>query len=236
MIIYVIFDNTSSKPGLESAWGFSALVVFEDNLVLFDTGGSASILLSNMKQMGLDPRTIDSVVLSHNHRDHTGGLPGLLTAGADPTVYLLPSFSRGTKQQLSSQVEVVEVSPRLPIAPRMYTTGEISGSPPEQALVLDTTRGLIVITGCAHPGVEGMVRQAKQDFKEEIYLVLGGFHLGGASPSRVKNIIREFQSMGVIHVAPCHCTGAQAMALFRQAYGDHYLEVGAGTVIRLENQ
>ena len=236
MTIYVIFDNTSSKPGLESAWGFSALVVFEDNQVLFDTGGSGSILLSNMKQMELDPRKIDSVVLSHSHQDHTGGLPGLLTAGADPAVYLLPSFSSGYKQQLSSQVEVIEVSPRLPIAPRIYTSGEISGSPPEQALVLDTTRGLIVITGCAHPGVEGMVRQAKQDFKGEIYLVLGGFHLGGASPSRVKQLIREFRRMGVINVAPCHCTGAQAMAQFRQAYGGNYLEVGAGTVITLENQ
>ncbi len=236
MIIHVVYDNHSAKPGLESAWGFAALVEHEDERVLFDTGGSGSTLLSNMGVMEIDPKTIDTVVLSHIHKDHTGGLPLLLAEGVRPAVLVLPSFSTRYKQGLESQVDVVEVTSNQRISPRIYTTGEIPGSPPEQALVLDTTEGLIILTGCAHPGIEQIVRQVKRTYQEEIYLVMGGFHLGGASPGQVKEIIRSFQGLGVLHVAPCHCTGTRAMALFEEAYGDHYLDVGAGTVIVIEDQ
>jgi len=129
---------------------------------------------------------------------------------------------------------VIEISANQQITKRIYSTGEIIGSPPEQALVIDTTRGLVVITGCAHPGVETMVLAAKRAFKEEIYLVLGGLHLGGKSSAQVEQIIKELQRIGVQHVAPCHCTGDQAIAQFKQAFGEDFIRVGTGAIIEIE--
>lgn len=232
--IQIVFDNYPYQEGLDTGWGFSAFVTYKDYNVLFDTGASGSILLKNMAALNIHPDEIQNVVLSHQHNDHTAGLQQLLYAGANPKIYLPPSFSSSFKNQFSGQAEVIEVTPGLPITERISTSGEIQGSPPEQALVIDTTRGLIVITGCAHPGVENMVLAAKRYFKEEVYLVMGGFHLGSASTEEVKRIIKEFKRIGVVQVAPCHCTGDRAISQFKEAFGDNYIRLGVGAVIEIE--
>lgn len=101
----------------------------------------------------------------------------------------------------------------------------------EQALILDTAKGLIVITGCAHPGVVKVVTRAKQVLNRDAYLAVGGFHLKGMSASEIQAIIIMLQEMGVKKVAPSHCTGEVAMALFRQIWGDDFLEGGLGAII-----
>jgi len=233
--ITLVFDNYPYTPGLETAWGFSAFITYQDQNVLFDTGATGNLLLKNMAALDIKPSQIQNVVLSHEHTDHTGGMQSLVSAGADPKVYLPPSFSTEFKNYYSRLVDVIEVSPGMKIIDRMYTIGEMSGPPPEQALVIDTTKGLIVITGCAHPGIEDIVLKAKQEFKEDIYLVLGGFHLGNASASQVNEIIKEFNRIGVKYVAPCHCTGEQAISKFRNAFGEDFIQVGVGKVIEIEN-
>jgi len=232
--ITVIFDNYPYKDGMSTAWGFSAFVTYKDQNVLFDTGAEGLMLLDNMEKMNINPAEVQNVVLSHEHKDHTGGLQSLLSTGADPKIYLPPSFSSSFKAQFSQQADVIEVIPGLPIAERISTTGEIQGSPPEQALVIDATRGLVVITGCAHPGVEKMVLAAKQQFHEDVYLVMGGFHLGKASHHEVDKIITELKRIGVVQVGPCHCTGDQSIRYFKEAFGENFISVGAGTVIEIE--
>ena len=232
--ITIVFDNYPYKEGLNTAWGFSAFVTYKDQNVLFDTGAEGLMLLDNMEKMNITPAEVQNVVLSHEHKDHTGGLQSLLSAGADPKIYLPPSFSSSFKAQFNQQAEVIEVVPGLPIAERISTSGEIQGSPPEQALVIDTTRGLVVITGCAHPGVEKMVLAAKQQFHEEVYLVLGGFHLGKASHHEVDQVITELKRLGVVQVGPCHCTGDQSIRYFKEAFGDNFIPLGVGAVIEIE--
>ncbi|MFL7812915.1 MAG: MBL fold metallo-hydrolase [Anaerolineales bacterium] len=234
--ITVVYDNYPYQAGLGTAWGFAALVEYKDTLLLFDTGGSGPLLLSNLTALGYKPGDIGIVVLSHEHNDHTGGLQSLLSAGADPVIYIPPSFSNSFKNQYQNQFQLIEGRPGMKIAERIYTIGEMPGPPPEQALVIDTTQGLVVITGCAHPGVDKMILEAKRQYKEDIYLVLGGFHLGSASDSRVNAIIKEFQRLGVKYAAPCHCTGDRAIGMFRNAFGKDFLPVGVGAVIEIEGQ
>jgi len=235
MTITIVFDNYPYKKGLKTAWGFSAFVTYKDQNVLFDTGASGSMLLENMSKLNIKPVEVQNVVLSHEHYDHTAGLQSLLSAGADPKIYLTPSFSSSFNNQFSKQAEVIEVVPGQLIAERIYTLGEIQGSPPEQALIIDTPRGLVVITGCAHPGVEKMVLAAKKQFDEGIYLVMGGFHLGSTSSYEVEQIIKEFKRVGVAHVAPCHCTGDRAINQFKNAFGERFISVGVGAVIEIES-
>jgi 7,8-dihydropterin-6-yl-methyl-4-(beta-D-ribofuranosyl)aminobenzene 5'-phosphate synthase len=160
--ITIVYDNYPYKAGLDTAWGFSAYITYKDENILFDTGGSGSLLLANLAALKIKPREIQNVVLSHEHNDHTGGLQYLLSAGADPDLFIPPSFSAGIKNQFRTQTRMIEVSPGMGIAEGMYTIGEIPGSPPEQGLVVKTSEGLVVITGCAHPGVEKMVSEAKR--------------------------------------------------------------------------
>jgi len=92
MRIAVIYDN-EALLNLKSGWGFSCLVENEKK-VLFDTGWDGTILLSNLKALGINPKDIDIVVLSHDHWDHIGGLAQLLDVNPDVDVYVPSSFSK----------------------------------------------------------------------------------------------------------------------------------------------
>ena len=59
--------------------------------------------------------------------------------------------------------------------------GRLGKAIPEQSLVLNTSKGLIVMTGCSHPGIADMLENIKASFGKDIYLVFGGFHLMNAS-------------------------------------------------------
>jgi 7,8-dihydropterin-6-yl-methyl-4-(beta-D-ribofuranosyl)aminobenzene 5'-phosphate synthase len=234
LTITIIYDNNLYDRRLKSAWGFSALVEYCDHILLFDTGGDGQILMENMRILKIDPDGIDSVVLSHAHQDHTGGLAALLGTGAKAVVYLLPSFPVSFKRQIEQYTQVGEVSPGQSFAEGLWTTGEIGGPIPEQALVVQTKQGLVVITGCAHPGIIAIVEQAKDMFAEPVRLVLGGFHLGSKNEAEIDAILKDFRRLGVKQVAPCHCTGDYAIARFAAEYGKDFIQVGVGSVIRLD--
>jgi 7,8-dihydropterin-6-yl-methyl-4-(beta-D-ribofuranosyl)aminobenzene 5'-phosphate synthase len=224
----IVYDNNSYNPSLRTDWGFSCVVETGEAMVLFDTGGNGTILLDNMEKLGFDPQEIDVVVLSHIHGDHTGGLKGLLDAGARSVVYVPASFPESFKAPVRAQTELVEVTDPVEVLPGVHTTGEVGSSIVEQALVVETGAGLVVVTGCAHPGVVEMVRRAKEVVDGDVALVMGGFHLGGANSARLEAIIADFRELGVQQVAPCHCTGDLARQMFAEAYGDDCTLAGVG--------
>lgn len=229
--ITIVYDNNLYAPELTTDWGFAAAVAHDGHMMLFDTGGQGAILLGNMDALGIDPQEVEHVALSHAHGDHTGGLHELLADGIRPVVHLPPSFSQGFKDKVASQTAVVQTTPGMEVMEGVFVTGEVAGSVPEQGLVLETGRGLVVITGCAHPGVDRMVARTRELFEGDIYLVLGGLHLGGAGAGEIARIVESLRRMGVQKVAPCHCTGDQARALFSEEYGDDYIDAGVGRVI-----
>ena len=58
-------------------WGFSALIEADGKKILFDTGSRPNTVIINAKELNIDLTNIDDVFLSHNHKDHTGGLMNL---------------------------------------------------------------------------------------------------------------------------------------------------------------
>jgi len=229
--IAVVYDNKSLSPDLSPAWGFSCLIG-ED--LLFDTGGDSHVLLSNMGKMGIDVERIRSVVLSHAHGDHTGGLGGLLAVNRNLTVYLPRSFASGFKAEVEARARVVQVHEPMEITEGIYTTGEMGRSVLEQSLVLVTRRGLVVITGCAHPGIVSIVEKAREIASGEVYLAMGGFHLGGVSEAAMGGIVEDFERLGVQKVGPCHCSGDLACSAFERAYGENFISVGVGRRLEIE--
>jgi len=230
----IVFNNVEYDRSLGSSWGFGCYIEYGERRILFDTGGDGPMLISNMEKLGIDPSTIDAIVLSHFHGDHTGGLSSVLAAGGCPVVYMLRSFDQSLKAQARDGGELREVSGGGEICKGVYTTGEVPGNPGEQALAIETSRGLVVVTGCAHPGVHTLVRRAIEVTGGDVYLVLGGFHLGSAAGGRISRILDDLQGMGVKKVAPSHCTGERATDMFAQRYGDDFIASGVGYRLVIE--
>jgi 7,8-dihydropterin-6-yl-methyl-4-(beta-D-ribofuranosyl)aminobenzene 5'-phosphate synthase len=237
--ITIVYDNTAYDPRLQEAWGFAALIEYRGHTLLFDTGGDPNILMGNMDLLGIDPASIEAVALSHIHGDHVDGLPGLSARGVHAPVYILPSFPRTFRSRFGDAFDLIDVTPGQELSPGIWTTGEMLNQDAwiyEQALVISTTRGLVVVTGCAHPGIVEIVTRAKEMMAGPVYLVLGGFHLLERSQSELRAIIADFHRLGVELVAPTHCTGETAMAMFAADYGDNYVQAGVGRVLVIEGE
>lgn len=235
LTVTVVCDNNPYKEGLILAWGLSCLIRGTDKTILFDTGGDGSVLLENMKILGIDPGMIDAVVLSHEHSDHTGGLDSLLTANRRITVFLPKSFGKDFKEKVRGYgATVVEVKEPMTICRVVYSTGELGLAIKEQSIAINSDRGLIVMSGCAHPGIVKVVKRAKEMLEKDVFLVMGGFHLLEYGEDRIRKTVSEFRELGVKYVGPCHCSGNVARSLFEKEYGDKYLDIGVGKLIAMK--
>ncbi len=233
--ISVVFDNCVVDNRLTGGWGFACLLETPASTVLFDTGGDNSILLNNMSKLRIKPKQVDAVVLSHIDGDHTGGLANFLEINNTATICLLRSFPDSFKEMVkSSGAKTEEIYANRQLLPGIYTTGELGNEIKEQSLVLETGTGLVIITGCAHPGIVEITKTVKAAFPgKDIRLVMGGFHLKAASDARNMSIISSLKQMGVAKAAPSHCSGDKTRRLFKEHYGSNYIESGAGKIIEL---
>jgi len=234
LTITVVYDNNPYKQELETAWGFSCFITGPEKTILFDTGGDGSLLLGNMEKLAIDPDKIDIVVLSHIHGDHTGGLGSLLEKNPDVIVYLPKSFPTKFKDNVQAYgAKMIDVEQPMKICENVYSTGQPGKWIKEQSLIIRTDKGLILITGCAHPGIVNIVNIAKDLVKDDILLVMGGFHLEWAGKGKIEKIISAFKQWHVRYVGPCHCTGDKARALLEKHFGENYINIGAGKVITM---
>jgi len=225
-----VYDNYQVDPDLKTAWGFGCIINTSAEQILFDTGGDSEILLFNMEKMNIDPKSINKVIISHIHGDHVGGLEGFLEKNSNVTVFIPSSFPNSFRDMITSQgAEFVDISSPIKISNFVYTTGELYGPPEEQSLIINSKKGLVVITGCAHPGIVNIVKRAKKLMKKDkVYLVLGGFHHPPLS------CVKEFKELGVEKVAPSHCTGDLVREAFRKEYKGNFIEYGVGKNIEIK--
>jgi 7,8-dihydropterin-6-yl-methyl-4-(beta-D-ribofuranosyl)aminobenzene 5'-phosphate synthase len=232
VMITIVYDNNGYDGRLTAAWGFSCVVKRQQEGILFDTGGDGRVLLSNMERLGISPDGIDAIVLSHIHGDHAGGIDEFLKRNSRVMVYAPLSFPEQMKRHIKAYgVNLVEVHEPRELFAGIFTTGELGGGVREQSLLVKTSKGLVLITGCAHPGVVNIVKRAKEIAKDNIYIVVGGFHLGGAFPSQVSYAAETLLQLGVEKVALCHCSGDEARKLFEDYFAENYLDCGIGQEI-----
>jgi len=102
---------------------------------------------------------------------------------------------------------------------------------PEQALLVEGDDGPILVTGCAHMGIEKLVKRATDLAGAPMSLVLGGFHLFNRKADEIERVIAQLTNLGVRKMGPCHCSGDEAITAVREAWGEDFLEVSVGTRI-----
>jgi len=234
--IRIIYDNTSAREDMKEDWGFAAVVTLDGRRVLFDSGTKPELFLENLKKMDVPPESIQAAVISHEHGDHRNGIYALYPLNPRMRVHFLESFPPAAfAEAVSVGLQPRRVNGPEEIVPGIFSTGLVAGSPDEQALVIPTVKGLVVLTGCSHPGVVKMVEAAEHSRGvNNVRLLLGGFHLYQTPEASVAGIVARLQALLVERVVPAHCSGAAAMDAFRKAYGAACEKAGAGRRIELD--
>ena len=263
--------------------GVSFLIEVESNdakrRILFDTASYAEPILFNMKLLNINPKTIDMIVLSHNHFDHTGGLLGIMKeinkeipVFAHPNIFKvsfamdpefmyagIPPLRGGSKEEIE-KLGGTWILSRDPIhlMPGVFTLGEITKEEKvefekkvtiglyklekgrlvpdevedEIGLAINTKKGLIVIGGCSHPGIVSMAQKATKISRiDQVYAVIGGFHLVDAEDERIQNTVNALKKMGVKKVYTGHCTGLKAENMFANEFGKDFEKLHSGKVM-----
>ena len=114
------------------------------------------------------------------------------------------------------------------------STAEIGRGISEHSLVVNVrNKGLVILTGCAHPGIVNMVKRAQQASRlSRVYAVIGGFHISSTREGvHVAEFLRE---LGVKLVSPCHCTGVNAKNAIANVMEDRYVRNGSGKVFLID--
>jgi 7,8-dihydropterin-6-yl-methyl-4-(beta-D-ribofuranosyl)aminobenzene 5'-phosphate synthase len=128
------------------------------------------------------------------------------------------------------------ISKSVEIAPGMHLISLVSDKPTtlelhELSLAIDTPEGIVLVVGCAHPGIDRIVEAASK-INPRIHMIVGGLHhvvAPDAENARIVKVLRdEYQ---VEYVAPGHCTGEPMFAALLDGFGPRYLYAGLGETI-----
>ena len=155
--VTIVVENTVPRSrGLLGEHGLAMLVERDRDVFLFDTGQGQSTLLHNLTALNIDPKTVSTVVLSHGHYDHTGGLLEFLKAApgvklcAHPDAfkphYALRETPNGAihapvglpfsrEQLVSAGAQIMELDDFTAIADGVHVSGRVTR--PEGWKVLD---------------------------------------------------------------------------------------------------
>ena len=211
MKITIVYDNDVRSGNLKGGWGFSSLIEIPNmQPILFDTGADNPTLLSNLKGLGIDVKRIGIIVISHAHGDHTGGLLGTLEVNKEAEIYVPASYGDTIPGR-----KVNTVTGPIRISEKAFSSGELKGI--EQSLAIKTDKGILVITGCSHPGVGEIIDAAAKFGK--VYGIIGGFH-GFHDFSRLS---------GLSLISPCHCTQYKSKII--ELFPEQCIRCGAGLVL-----
>ena len=216
--ITIVYDNTIQRSEFIADWGFSCFIETDTHSILFDTGTKPHILLSNMKNLQIEPAHPDIIFVSHQHGDHMGGLSTIMDLNTYARVFVPIEIGCSIYK---NDVQVLTKSTK--ISNNLFSSGLLTCENRkgllEQSLFLKTDKGMIVIAGCSHSGVCQILEKSKQF--GEVYALIGGLHG-----------FNDFDLLNDLEViCPTHCT--KHIKEIKRGFPGKYVEGGVGQVIKL---
>ena len=274
--VTVVVENTASEEGMIPEHGICFWIETGSTRVIFDTGQGGPALLNNARILKIPLERAESVVLSHGHFDHTGGLKTVLQLSHNPKVYAHPATfqpkfacneygqSRSIGIPFMNEISIRKLAGDViftirptQIADGIFVTGEIpritefedTGGPfflddgctkpdpflDDQALFFESSKGMVVLLGCAHAGVINTLLYIQQlTHGKPIHAVMGGMHLLSASRVRMNRTIEYLDRINPDLLGPAHCTGEAATAELWDAFPQKCRPCHVGTSIEFD--
>ncbi|MGM0641195.1 MAG: MBL fold metallo-hydrolase [Thermotogota bacterium] len=237
MEILGIVDNYKKSDNFKTDWGFSVGISTDHYNIIFDTGNDPEVLKHNMKELNHDGqnRNIDLLFISHNHTDHTGGIEYFLDNYYLKNVAVPYDIDQKIFKKISklNKTRLMDIKSPTTLDLNVHTTGVMGEKIKEQALVVETKKGLVLFVGCSHPGISEIIEYVKNTFNDKIHLLIGGFHFYKLYEEKLDKEINYLLKSDIDYIAPTHCTGDRARNILKEKLGDKFVEFGVGYKIKI---
>lgn len=274
--IMPLIDYYTDRANVQTEAGVSYLLQVDGKKILFDLGYNKnkkhpSPLLHNLQELGYQLDDLDLIFISHLHCDHVGGnreeKAGTFSVSQGPvnmpavTVYA-PTDIKPSKWNPGPEVKIIK-EPYL-IDKGIASIGVIPrylfllGLTLEQSLAINVAgKGIVLIIGCGHQGVEKIIERTKLLFDEPIYAIVGGLHFPvkggrmnigpfnmqqivatdeppwrGVNQKRVQETLTAIKDTGAKVIAlSAHDSSDWSLELFKNTFQGNYVPLKAGKEI-----
>ena len=234
--------------GKMSIQGVSIFVNLDGLRMLVDTTTDVSILKNNTRVLGIDPASIDVMLLTHVHFDHVHAYKFPLTQSPEMRVYgpmtkrwlldndpwMNPPISEEMLAGYMCVEDWAEVGPGVwMITTESFVSDHLPFSPvKETTLVIESNEGLILVTGDCHPSPARIIDKAKAvTGVDSVYLLAGGTSLVWLSDAAMSVLVDQIHERRVKKLAPVHTSGDAAKEYMAGLWGDDLISAATGTVI-----
>ncbi len=107
----------------------------------------------------------------------------------------------------------------------------------DQAIIVKTGFGLVIVLGCAHRGMINTIYQAqKLSGIKEVHTVVGGCHLMRATREQIDKTVTALKELDIKKLGVSHCTGMPASMAMASAFGERFFFNNAGTITKLPEE
>lgn len=219
MRLVVLIDNcTINGRNLKGEGGASYYIEDEDKKFLLDTGASG-LFMENAKNLDINLDDIDTVVLSHGHYDHAGGIKDFIESRDDKINIICHPLSFNKKKKGNTNMgapyrkdEIIKLAnvnfsdKPVKVSKNITYLGQIPDIMDDSALLYENQDGIYIITGCSHSGICNIIEYAKKvSGKDKVLGIIGGTHIQEINEQLYKTI-EYFKENNIKELYPCHCT------------------------------
>lgn len=257
MKIATLIEN---KPGdreeLYTEYGLSIYIEVDGKKILFDTGQSGDFI-DNAKDLGIDLKGLDYVIISHGHYDHSGGFERLIKE-INPSInlYLGNPFEEQFLSENNIQVkyineDILNIRENLIVFTNFNRNQEFENTNQnmylkedeeykkdmfleEVSLGIKTNKGLVVIVGCSHAGIVNILDTITERIDTNIYGVIGGIHLIKENDEKINKIIEYLKEKDIELIGACHCTGKQGETMLSQRLKGSFIDNNTGDTLYIK--
>ena len=209
--LLVVLENTCLMNDVLAQHGVSFFVSHYGKKYLFDCGQVFAWLDHNLKQMNIDAKKLDAIIISHDHYDHCHALPEVIEKYNPNNIYVPSKFTSCENKSIKKVEDFIKIDEWV------YIIWLLNNKVKEQSLIIDFwDKWIMIIVWCSHPWLVDIIQRSQEiTWNKKVMWVIWWFHLIESKEKEIQKIINKLKIFDIWFLIPGHCTWIDAVNMLK---------------------